>query len=92
MAAYPRKLFGVWFFTEALQTPRCARMPHSVESLFVVVTEPEIPATTNADERSLRHLVVSRKISGGTRSPRRTALCGANSVQNEPKGADGTFI
>lgn len=39
----------------------------------MVVTEPEVPATTNADERSLRHLVVSRKISGGTRSPRGTA-------------------
>ncbi len=35
--------------------------------------EPEVPATTNADERSLRNLVVSRKISGGTRSPRGTA-------------------
>ena len=30
--------------------------------------EPEAPSDNNAAERSLRHLVTSRKISGGTRS------------------------
>ena len=30
--------------------------------------DPRIPATNNAAERALRHLVTSRKISGGTRS------------------------
>jgi transposase len=30
--------------------------------------DPAIPPTNNAAERSLRHLVTARKISGGTRS------------------------
>lgn len=51
------------------QTRLCARILRSLQSLFVFVTEPAVPATNNAAERSLRHLVVSRKISGGTRSP-----------------------
>lgn len=38
------------------------------ESLFVFVTDPVVPPTNNAAERSLRPLVVARKISGGTRS------------------------
>ena len=38
-----------------------------------MMAEPEAPADNNAAERSLRHLVVSRKISGGTRSERGTA-------------------
>jgi transposase len=33
---------------------------------------PGVPADNNAAERSLRHLVISRKISGGTRSPQGT--------------------
>ena len=32
-----------------------------------------MPPTNNAAERSLRHLVTARKISGGTRSPAGTA-------------------
>ena len=32
------------------------------------MAEPDVPADNNAAERSLRHLVVSRKVSGGTRS------------------------
>ena len=32
------------------------------------MSHPEAPSDNNAAERSLRHLVVSRKISGGTRS------------------------
>jgi hypothetical protein len=41
--------------------------------LFTFVTEPGVPADNNAAERSLRHLVTQRKISGGTRSPAGTA-------------------
>ena len=41
--------------------------------LFTFVTEPGVPADNNAAERSLRHLVTQRKISGGTRSPDGTA-------------------
>jgi hypothetical protein len=36
--------------------------------LFTFVVEPGGPSDNNAAERSLRHLVTARKISGGTRS------------------------
>lgn len=36
--------------------------------LFVFVAEPGVPHTNNAAERSLRGLVIARKVSGGTRS------------------------
>ena len=39
----------------------------------MVVAHPEAPADNNGAERSLRHLVTSRKSSGGTRSPAGTA-------------------
>ena len=39
-----------------------------VKELFVFMAEPEVPPDNNAAERSLRPLVISRKISGGTRS------------------------
>ena len=42
--------------------------PYWIRELFVFVTEPDVPADNNPAERSLRHLVVSRKVSGGTRS------------------------
>jgi len=40
------------------------------DQLFVFVTNPDVDATNNAAERGLRHSVVARKISGGTRSNR----------------------
>lgn len=46
----------------------CQRMVRHLTELFVFVADPAVPPTNNAAERSLRHLVVSRKISGGTRS------------------------
>ena len=54
--------------TEAPQRVLCQRILRHLNGLFVFVTEPAVPPTNNAAERSLRHLVVSRKISGGTRS------------------------
>ena len=36
------------------------------------MAEPAVPSDNNAAERSLRHLVVSRKVSGGTRSEQGT--------------------
>jgi transposase len=36
------------------------------------VAQPEVPSDNNAAERSLRHLVTSRQISGGTRSEQGT--------------------
>jgi transposase len=44
------------------------RMERHLSDRFVFVADPAVPPTTNAAERSLRHLVVSRKISGGSRS------------------------
>ncbi len=62
-----------WLEPKVVQTTLCQRILRYRESLFVFVTEPAVPATNNAAERSLRPLVVSRKISGGTRSSRGTA-------------------
>ena len=70
------------FLDDPSATPSrlCRRIERHLKSLprtgygelFVFVTEPEAPSDNNAAERSLRHLVVSRKISGGTRSERGT--------------------
>jgi hypothetical protein len=57
----------------APQRVLCERMSKHLGELFVFVEEPAVPATNNAAERSLRHLVTSRKISGGTRSAAGTA-------------------
>jgi hypothetical protein len=54
---------------EAPQRVLCERITKHLAELFVFVEEPAVPATNNAAERSLRHLVTSRKISGGTRAP-----------------------
>lgn len=48
------------------------RILRHVSELFVFVERPEVPADNNGAERSVRHLVTSRKISGGTRSPEGT--------------------
>lgn len=61
-----------WREPKAAQTTLCVRILRHLESLFVFVTDPTVPATNNAAERSLRPLVVSRKISGGTRSAQGT--------------------
>jgi len=44
------------------------RLRKYLAELFTFVRDPAVPATNNAAERSLRPLVVTRKISGGTRS------------------------
>ncbi len=57
---------------ERPQRRLCARIERHLAELFVFVLDPRIPPDNNAAERSLRHLVTSRKISGGTRSPHGT--------------------
>ena len=57
----------------APQRVLCERIRKHLSALFVFVEDPTVPATNNAAERSLRHLVTMRKISGGTRSPAGTA-------------------
>ncbi len=57
-------------YTEARVPQRVlsARMAKHLHELFVFVREPTVPPDNNAAERALRHMVTSRKISGGTRS------------------------
>ena len=50
----------------AVQGKLCRRIDKHLKELFVFVAQPEVPPDNNAAERSL--LVISRKISGGTRS------------------------
>ena len=47
----------------------CQRVERFLPELFTFVADPRVRADNNAAERSLRPTVVSRKISGGTRSP-----------------------
>ncbi len=48
----------------------CERVERFLPELFVFVAVPGVPAHNNLAERSIRPLVVARKISGGTRSPK----------------------
>jgi hypothetical protein len=48
------------------------RIAQYLGELLTFVREPDVPPDNNAAERSLRHLVTSRKISGGSRSPNGT--------------------
>lgn len=50
------------------QSPLCGRMIKFLSELFTFVRFPNVSPTNNLAERTLRHTVVQRKISGGTRS------------------------
>ena len=54
--------------SSAVQAKLCRRIVRHIAELFV--GEPSVPSDNNGSERSLRPLVISRKISGGTRSRR----------------------
>ena len=56
--------------TPAPQHTLCERVERFLPELFVFVAIPGVPAHNNLAERSVRPLVVARKISGGTRSPK----------------------
>ena len=56
----------------AVEGKLCRRIERFIKELFVFVAHPAVPADNNAAERSLRHLVTSRKLSGGTRSEQGT--------------------
>ena len=56
----------------APQAKLCRRIERFIKELFVFVSHPDVPSENNAAKRSLRHMVVSRKISGGTRSEQGT--------------------
>ena len=68
----------------AVQGKLCRRIQRFIKELFVFVAEPAVPPDNNAAERSLRHLVVSRKISGGTRSPKGTEAKMTLASSSEP--------
>jgi transposase len=51
------------------QAVLCRRIAKYLPELFTFVADPAVPSTNNAAERSIRPVVVQRKISGGTRSP-----------------------
>ncbi len=59
--------------TAALQHTLCERVERFLPELFVFVAVAGVPAHNNLAERSVRPLVVARKISGGTRSPKGSA-------------------
>ena len=52
----------------ATQAKLCRRIQRFIKELFIFVSHPDVPPDNNAAERSLRHMVISRKISGATRS------------------------
>jgi hypothetical protein len=56
--------------TTAPQHILCERVERFLPELFVFVAVPGVPAHNNLAERSVRPLVIARKISGGTRSPK----------------------
>ena len=56
----------------APQAKLCRRIERFIKELFVFVSHADVPPENNAAERSLRHLVVSRKVSGSTRSEQGT--------------------
>lgn len=51
------------------QATLCQRIDRFLDDLFEFVLYPGVPPDNNVAERSLRSLVVARKISGGSRSP-----------------------
>ena len=57
----------------AVQAKLCRRIQRHSSELFVFVAHPDVPPDNNAAERSVRPLVTSRKISGGTRSDQGSA-------------------
>ncbi len=56
--------------TAAPQQTLCKRVEQFLPELFVFVAIAGVPAHNNLAERSVRPLVIARKISGGTRSPK----------------------
>jgi len=58
--------------TTVPQAVLCRRVQKYLPELFTFVGDPAVDSTNNAAERSVRPVVVQRKISGGTRSARGT--------------------
>jgi transposase len=56
--------------TSAPMHTLCERVERFLPELFVFVARPDVPPDNNLAERSVRPLVIARKISGGSRSPK----------------------
>ena len=65
-----REICEPYLTKQAPMSTLCGRAVKFLPELFTFVRFPGIPSTNNLAERTLRHLVVQRKIFGGTRSPR----------------------
>jgi transposase len=59
--------------TQAFQHTLCERMERFLPEMFTFVAFPDVPTHNNLAERSVRPLVITRKISGGSRSPKGSA-------------------
>ena len=71
--AFEQQLWSIchpYAHTTAPQHTLCERVERFLPELFVFVAIPGVPAHNNLAERSVRPLVIARKISGGTRSPK----------------------
>ena len=71
--AFEKRLWALcqpYVQTAAPQQTLCKRVEQFLPELFVFVAVPGVPAHNNLAERSVRPLVIARKISGGTRSPK----------------------
>jgi transposase len=69
------RTLGAQFVTAADHPcrPLAWRLWHFQHELLTCLTQPGVPPDNNAAERAIRPLVVARKVSGGTRSPRGSA-------------------
>ncbi len=71
--AYEQELMQLcapYAHTSAPMHTLCERVERFLPELFVFVARPEVPSHNNLAERSVRPLVIARKISGGSRSPK----------------------
>lgn len=57
-----------WVKKDSPMSTLCGRITKHLQELFVFVRFEGIPSDNNTAERMVRHTVISRKISGGTRS------------------------
>jgi hypothetical protein len=67
------QLCAPYAHTESPLHTLCERVERFLPELFVFVADPRVPADNNLAERSVRPLVIARKISGGSRSPKGSA-------------------
>jgi transposase len=71
--AFEQQLWGLcqpFVQQEVPHQTLCKRVESFLPELFVFVAIPGVPAHNNLAERSVRPLVIARKISGGSRSPK----------------------